>query len=144
MNSSRTVVRPEQAGNVLGVPGRYSNVIAWPDDPKLPERCRGRIAAQEWTSEARSVSGYGTGGRMIVKIRHDDNCKNGHETFSVTATVSTAESRRQSDIVAGGCMHDEISKVFPELVSLIKWHLCSTDEPLHYVANTVYLASGVS
>ena len=37
-------------------------------------------------------------------------------------------------------MHDEIIKVFPELVSLIKWHLCSTDEPLHYVANTVYLA----
>lgn len=37
-------------------------------------------------------------------------------------------------------MHDEIREHFPELAPFIKWHLMSTDEPLHYVANTVYHA----
>ena len=38
-------------------------------------------------------------------------------------------------------MHDDIARVYPELAHLIKWHLCSTGEPLHYIANAVYLAS---
>ncbi len=40
----------------------------------------------------------------------------------------------------GGCIHDEIAKHFPELFPLIKWHLCSTDGPMHYEANTIYHA----
>jgi hypothetical protein len=38
------------------------------------------------------------------------------------------------------CLHDEIAKAFPELAKYIKWHLCSTDGPMHYVANTVFHA----
>jgi hypothetical protein len=41
----------------------------------------------------------------------------------------------------GGCIHDELTKYFPELAHLIKWHLCSTDGPMHYVSNTMYHAS---
>lgn len=41
---------------------------------------------------------------------------------------------------SGGCIHDEVAKHFPELAHLIKWHLSSTDGPMHYVANTVYWA----
>lgn len=135
-----TTIRPERAADIAGVPGRLHNVIIWPDDPKLPERCRGKIASQVWASESRSVKGYGPGGMMTVTIRHDDNCKNGHETFSITADVITTESKRNNDIAAGGCMHDEIVKVFPELAHLIKWHLCSTDGPMHYIVNTTYAA----
>jgi hypothetical protein len=36
--------------------------------------------------------------------------------------------------------HDEVVKHFPELAPFIKWHLCSSDGPMHYVANTLYHA----
>jgi hypothetical protein len=44
------------------------------------------------------------------------------------------------DIEAGGCLHDEVAKAFPELAPFVKWHLCSTDGPPHYLANVAYLA----
>jgi hypothetical protein len=74
-------------------------------------------------------------------MRFDDQWKNRHNTFAITAEVTTAESRRRRDIQAGGCLHDDIAETFPELASLIPWHLVSTDGPMHYLANTVYHAS---
>jgi hypothetical protein len=42
---------------------------------------------------------------------------------------------------AGGCIHDEIGEHFPEVRSLLRWHLCSLETgPLHYIENTTYLA----
>lgn len=41
---------------------------------------------------------------------------------------------------SGGCIHEDIAKRLPELAPYIKWHLCATDEPMHYLANTLYLA----
>lgn len=69
--------------------------------------------------------GFGIG---TINIRYDDSCNNGHNTFSITVDGRNF----------GGCMHDEIIKVRPELKKFIKWHLCSTDGPLHYIANTIY------
>lgn len=40
-----------------------------------------------------------------------------------------------------GCIHDDIAKHFPKLRPLIKWHLCGFNEPMHYIANTLYHAS---
>lgn len=128
-----TTLRAEQAHSINGVPGRLHNAIAWPNLPT--------IANQKWVSELRPVPGFGAGGRMQVTVRFDDECKNGHETFSITADVWTSASRRQNDIAAGGCLHDEIAKVFPELAPLIKWHLVSSDGPMHYIANTVHHAA---
>lgn len=39
-----------------------------------------------------------------------------------------------------GCLHDEISKHFPEMKQYIKWHLVSVDSPMHYIANSLYWA----
>lgn len=114
-------------------------VATWPQDNAI-ERARGRISSQKWHSETRRIEGYGDGGKMSVQIRHDDDCRNGHETFSIAATVTTTESKRRRDIQAGGCLHEDIAAVFPELAPLIRWHLCSTDGPMHYLANTLYLA----
>jgi len=72
---------------------------------------------------------------LRVEMRFDDTPRNGHETFAITATLY--ENRRD---VAGGCLHDDIAEWFPEFVPLIPWHLVSTDGPMHYVANAVYLA----
>jgi len=86
----------------------------------------------------RAISGYGPGAVITATVRHDDECSNGHNTFSITADVVTPASRRRNDIEAGGCLHEDIARVFPELAPFIKWHLTSTDEPLHYVENTMY------
>lgn len=74
--------------------------------------------------------------KMTVTIRFDDRCGNGHNTFSITADI------RGRGIDEGGCLHDEIREHFPELAHLIRWHLVSTDGPMHYIANTTYLVSG--
>lgn len=76
--------------------------------------------------------------RIKVNIRYDDECSNGHNTFAITADID--EQRPDGRYVdhSGGCCHDEIVRRFPEFAHLIKWHLCSSDEPLHYIANTIY------
>ena len=91
--------------------------------------------SQTWTSGPRLIESYGTRAVLRVTASFDDELKNGHDDFAITATVSRAGVVR-----ASGCLHEDIREVFPELAHLIKWHLCSTKGPLHYVANTVYLA----
>ena len=66
-----------------------------------------------------------------VTIRYDDQCGNGHNTFSITAA-----GRDMS-----GCCHKEVVANFPHLKKFIKWHLTSSDGPMHYISNTVYHAS---
>ena len=127
---------PEKTHTINGVEGRMLPIHA-------PQEVRENLVyrAQKWVSQGRKIEGYGTDGVMQVKIRFDDQCRNGHQTFTITADVYTKESRRIGDVQACGCLHDDIEKVFPELAPLIKWHLVSTDGPLHYIANTVYHAS---
>jgi hypothetical protein len=73
--------------------------------------------------------------RLVATVRHDDRCNNGANTFSITGVL-----REEGREVAGGCLHADIAQHIPELAPYIMWHLCSTDGPLHYVANTRYWA----
>jgi hypothetical protein len=84
------------------------------------------------------IAGYGPGAVITATVRFDDQCGNGHNSFSITADVTTPDSRARRDSEASGCLHSEISATFPDLAPLIKWHLCSTDGPLHYIENTMY------
>lgn len=47
----------------------------------------------------------------------------------------------------GGCMHNEVKKIFPELAELIRYHLVDQNgQPMHYIANAMYwyeLATGM-
>jgi hypothetical protein len=96
-----------------------------------------KMKTQRWMSDPRPIDGYGPGATTIrAEVRFDDDCGNGHSTFAVTGDV---RGPRNQDI-AGGCLHDDIARVFPELAHLIKWHLTSTDGPMHYIANTLYHA----
>lgn len=70
---------------------------------------------------------------MTVVVRFDDECNNGHNTFGITCTI---KSRKYGE--SGGCQHEEIAERFPELAHLIKYHGCTADGPLHYIANTMY------
>ena len=73
-----------------------------------------------------------------VKIRYDDECGNGHNTFAITGEVWL--KRKRSDCETCGCIHDLIAEHFPELSYLIKWHGCNSDGPLYYIENTTYHA----
>jgi hypothetical protein len=75
------------------------------------------------------------GEKVFVNVRYDDTCKNGHNSFAIT--VDIYENGRD---VGGGCQHELVAKLMPELAHMIKWHLTSTDGPLHYVANSMYWA----
>jgi hypothetical protein len=72
-------------------------------------------------------------GISTVTLRYDDQCGNGHNTFSMTASGRDM----------GGCCHDAIVQAFPYLEPFIKWHLCSNDGPLHYMENTMYHAAAI-
>ena len=86
------------------------------------------------------IVGYGPGAQITAEVRFDDQCGNGYNTFAITAEVVTPASKRQNDIAAGGCLHEDVARIFPELAPLIKWHLCSSDGPMHYEANSLYWA----
>jgi hypothetical protein len=118
--------------SINGVPGTLT-IAAQPG-----ARALGCFYTQNWTSDFRKVGGYGAGGEMQVEIRFDDQCKNGHNSFAITANVYTPRSR---DIEAGGCMHEEIARVFPELAGFVQWHLFDAHAPMHYIANTLYHAT---
>ena len=80
----------------------------------------------EWREDGKTY-------RMKTTVRYDDQCGNNHNSFSITCNI-TENSRDYM----GGCCHDIIVKRQPELAHLIKWHLVSSDGPMHYIANTAY------
>ena len=121
------IVRPEAQVTIFGVQARAHNVVQNTET--------GRILYQEIAVFGRQVEGYGEDATLSVELRFDDECGNGHETFSITGEV-----RSPARWGAGGCLHEAIAEVFPELEPLIKWHLTSTDGPMHYVASTCYHA----
>ena len=114
---------------ICGINGRYTKTVNGKS-----------LTLQQWVSESRPIEGYGTGGLMRVTVGYDDKCGSGCPSFYITATVRTAESRRQKDFAAAGCLHEDIVQVFPELAHLIPWHMASP-KPMHYIANTVFHAS---
>lgn len=78
--------------------------------------------------------------RITARIRYDDKCGNSHNTFAIGGEIERAEGGHWRED-SGGCIHKEIAQHFPELAKYIKWHLVSSDGPLHYLENTVFHAS---
>ena len=81
---------------------------------------------------------------LIAEVRYDDECGNGHNTFTITGEIWRAKKGQPigRDCESCGCIHEDIAKRLPELAPYIKWHLVSSDSPMHYIANTVYHAQG--
>ena len=88
------------------------------------------------TSPAYYTEG-GISKRITAKLAYDDDCNNGHNTFSITAYVQ--ELHYSSWVMReSGCLHKEVVQYFPQLAHLIKWHSTSSDGPLHYIENTMF------
>ena len=85
---------------------------------------------------------------LVVKLRYDDDCKNGHNTFSITGTLwkgrgsyeaNQCDRRYEGGHECSGCIYDEIMHYKGKTYGhLIRWHLVSDDGPMHYVENTLY------
>lgn len=106
-----------------------------------------------WANDAGMITGqklfvYGDtpdGGTVHATLQFDDECRNGHATFSITGdywSKETTDRRRgtRGEPDSCGCIHELIAEAIPGLAHLIPWHLCSTEGPLHYLENTVFLA----
>jgi len=57
--------------------------------------------------------------------------------FSITAEINRLHGRRWMED-AGGMLHGEVAMHFPMLEPYLKWHLVSTDGPMHYLENAQY------
>jgi len=91
------------------------------------------------------------GQKLIIEIRCDDECKNGHDTFSITGTIlgKACSSNHYYAIKyndgkyyrheGGGCIHDVILNAHPELKPLVEIHLSDGDGvPMYAVENGYY------
>jgi hypothetical protein len=129
----------EIKATLCGIPGTLT-VVPWGKGGR--DGKQGLFMHQKWVSERRTKTVKGQKVLMHAEVRFDDNCKNGHNSFAVTGT-GWYDNWKSRDCDFCGCCHEEIEKVFPELKHLIKWHLMSSDSPMHYVSNTVYHASNL-
>lgn len=85
---------------------------------------------------------------VIAYVRYDDQCGNGHNTFSITGEVygpngcerTVTFNGQKLSMESCGCVHAHIARHIPELKPYIKWHLCTSEGPHYYVENTMYWA----
>lgn len=77
---------------------------------------------------------------LIIKIRLNDECKNGHQDFSITATAwEKGKPHNDRNFLYGGCSHEEVLKAHPELQIFANLHLCDySGVPMHCNANGFY------
>lgn len=73
---------------------------------------------------------------LKITIRYDDECGNGHNSFAITGSCGGNNG-------IGGRIHSFIAEQAPELKKYIKWHLMSSNGPMHYIANSLYHAKEV-
>lgn len=63
--------------------------------------------------------------------------------FGVTATLYETNARGRTEDVAGGCLHEDVLRWFPDLANLVALHLSSIDgAPMYDVENGFYYLAG--
>lgn len=77
---------------------------------------------------------------FIIKISLADECKNGHQDFSITGSIyEKGKALTDRNMISGGAIGDEIAKAFPELAIFNRLHLCDSDGiPMYAVENGFY------
>lgn len=81
--------------------------------------------------------------KTVIKIRLDDECRNGHEDFSLTCGIYEKRNGIWRDS-GGGCAHDHILKLRPDLAPFAMLHLCDFNGlPMHCAANALYWFAGI-
>lgn len=80
------------------------------------------------------------GNTMRINISLNDKCNNGHQDFAITADIwEKGKPMNDRYCIMGGCCHEEILKVHPELQIFVNLHLCDYKGiPMHAVENGFY------
>lgn len=77
--------------------------------------------------------------KIVVKIRLNDECKNGHQDFVITADIYEKKGNGQYYHNSCGCLHDEILKYFPQFKIFVDLHLSDyKGAPMYAVENGFY------
>jgi len=72
-----------------------------------------------------------------IEIKLDDEHKNGHDDFSITASI--CQYKHAPNIIIDGCCHQKILMVRPEYAIFIRLHLSDwKGVPMHAVENGSY------
>ena len=96
------------------------------------------------TSNDLKVTKAGTfknGTQYEVKIRLSDECKNGHEDFSITGTTwEKGKSKTDRNMISGGAMGDTFAEELGGIYALFNdLHLCDFNGvPMHCTANMYF------
>lgn len=81
------------------------------------------------------INGY----KIDVKVRLDDECRNGHADFAITATIYEKDKYGVWKWCMAGCCHEQIAVAFPELRPFIDLHLCDAKgAPMYAQGNGFY------
>lgn len=80
---------------------------------------------------------------VYVTIRLNDECRNGHNDFSITGEVyQKGKPKTDKYMICCGCCHNEILEAFPEFKIFVDLHLCSSDGyPMFLGQNAAYWIS---
>jgi hypothetical protein len=80
------------------------------------------------------------GEQWEIKIRLNDECKNGHQDFSITGTAwEKGKPKADRYMLHGGACGDEICKLWPEFEIFNRLHLCDCKgRPMYASENGLY------
>jgi hypothetical protein len=82
--------------------------------------------------------------RTKIKIRLSDDCRNGHEDFSITADVDEKDARGIWRERMCGCCHEHILTLRPDLKPFVDLHLSAWQGvPMHAMADAWYWFAGI-
>lgn len=81
-----------------------------------------------------------SGDDLLISIELADDCKNGHDDFSITADCYKAgKPKIDRYFLYGGCCHEEILKARPDLQIFVNLHLCNyKGAPMYCLDNGYY------
>ena len=82
------------------------------------------------------------GNQWKIEISLDDDCKNGHQDFSLTGTCwEKGKSHIDRNMKFGGACGDTIVKLFPEYEIFERLHICDFNgSPMYPIENAIYHA----
>lgn len=91
----------------------------------------------------RTLFSNGNKTRTVIKCQLADDCRNGHEHFSLTAVIWENRGNNHWVDVGGGCCHEHILALAPEFSPFAALHLSDQDGvPMHAFANAWYWFQG--